>query len=208
MIIGLDFDNTIVCYAKAIKILAEKKFELPPEVARTKLGVRDFLRSIGREKEWTAFQGELYGPGMCFAEPFDGAIATMQKLEAEGHNLVIVSHRSRLPYAGEPHDLHAAALEWVSQHLRTAGLFTNKSLNSSNSDCVHFLETKDRKLAKIAEAHCDLFLDDLPEIILSPKFPASTIGILFDSANIANDNIGKLRISSWDQLPTQLSKAP
>jgi hypothetical protein len=208
MRIGLDFDNTIVCYEEAIKILAEKIFELPPEVVRTKLGVRNFLRSTGREKEWTAFQGELYGPGMSFAKPFDGAIATMQMLEDKGHSLVIVSHRSHRPYAGRPHDLHAAALEWVSQHLQTAGLFTNRSLNGSNSDCAHFLETKDKKLAKIAEVDCDLFLDDLPEIILSPKFPASTIGILFDSAGSFKENTQQPRISSWDQLPTQLSKAP
>jgi len=80
MRIGLDLDNTIVCYCQAIALLAEEMFELPGEVPRSKLGLRDHLRAAGREPEWTAFQGELYGPGMRYAQPFEGAIATMQQL--------------------------------------------------------------------------------------------------------------------------------
>jgi len=208
MRIGLDFDNTIVCYDEAISILANKLFELPSEVPRTKVGVRNFLRAAGRGEEWSAFQGELYGPGMCLAQPFDGAIDTMHQLEADGHDLVIVSHRSLRPYAGKPHDLHAAALGWVSQHLQTAGLFTNRSLIGDNSGSVHFLESQEKKLAKIAELRCELFLDDLPEVIHSPGFPAATIGILFGSTSAIMDNTSLLHISSWDQLPAQLNRVP
>lgn len=118
MLIGLDFDNTIVCYDAAIAVLAEKVLDLPVEVPRTKLGLRDHLRATGRELEWTAFQGELYGPGMRHAQPFDGAIETMLELVDAGYELVIVSHRSRKPYAGEPHDLHAAARAWVAERLQ------------------------------------------------------------------------------------------
>lgn len=204
MRIGLDFDNTIVCYEEAIEVLANRLFDLPPEVIRTKVGLRNFLRTSGREHEWTAFQGELYGPGMSIAKPFFGAIDTMHQLKANGHDLVIVSHRSLRPYAGKPHDLHAAALCWVSRQLHPAGLFLPKSHQYATSDSVHFLESQDQKLAKIAELRCDVFVDDLPEVLSSPYFPDSTIGILFDSAGSFSDDIKHLSILTWDQLPRLL----
>ena len=203
MLIGLDFDNTIVCYNEAIALLAEELFELPADVPLTKLGLRNFLRAAAREPEWTAFQGELYGPGMRYAEPFDGAIDTMQQLSAEGHDLVIISHRSRRPYAGEPHDLHAAARGWVADRLQSAGLF------GAAGDEAHllFLETRDQKLSMISQLTCDIFLDDLPEVLTAPGFPESTEAILFDptAAPTAGDQSNIAVITAWAQLPLQLA---
>ena len=203
MLIGLDFDNTIVCYNEAIALLAEELFELPAEVPLTKLGLRNYLRAAGREQEWTAFQGELYGPGMRYSEPFDGAIETMQQLLAEGHDLVVISHRSRRPYAGEPHDLHAAARGWVADRLQSIGLFGEESDNSK----VHFLETRDQKVEMITHLGCQAFLDDLPEVLNAPGFPAAAAGILFDPAgvSVSYEESGSIRISSWVQLPDKLS---
>jgi len=202
MRIGLDFDNTIVCYDQAIALLAEELFELPEEVPRTKLGLRDHLRAKGHEPEWTAFQGELYGPGMRYAQPFEGAIATMHQLVAEGHELVIISHRSRQPYAGLPHDLHAAARGWVADRLQSAGLFSAVDHEAR----VHFLETRDQKVEMITHLGCGAFLDDLPEVLSAPGFPAAASGILFDPAGVseASHESGPIRITSWVQLPPKL----
>jgi hypothetical protein len=192
--LGLDFDNTIVCYDDAIAVLADELFDLPPGVPRTKIGVRDYLRRINREPEWSAFQGELYGPGMRHAKPFDGAIETMLKVVADGHDLVIVSHRTRRPYAGESHDLHATAQKWVADRLQSAGLFVEK--NSK----VNFLETRQKKIARIAELDCQAFLDDLPEVLVAPSFPVSTIGILFNPSGCSTAPEGKRSISAWPEL--------
>jgi len=202
MLIGLDFDNTIVCYDEAIARLADEMFELPTQVRRTKLGLRDYLRDEGREPEWTAFQGELYGPGMRHAQPFEGAISTMHCLVAEGHELVIISHRSRRPYAGHPHDLHGAARDWVADRLQRKGLFCAVG----DEACVHFLETREHKIEMIANLGCETFLDDLPEILNAPGFPAATSGILFDPAaiNMMWEKCGHYRITSWGQLPDAL----
>jgi len=194
MRIGLDFDNTIVCYDQAIAQLAEQLFELPEEVPRTKRGLRDHLRIKGREPEWTDFQGELYGPGMRYAQPFEGAIATMQELVAEGYELVIISHRSRSPYAGPPHDLHAAARSWVADRLQSAGLF------AEDNESVNFLETRQEKLARIADLSCHAFLDDLPEVLGAPGFPANTTGILFDPSADTTALEGQYIISAWYEL--------
>lgn len=201
--IGLDFDNTIVCYDTAITVLAEKLFDLPPEVPRTKLGLRNHLRGADREAEWTAFQGDLYGPGMSHAQPFEGAIETMLQLVAARHELVIVSHRSRRPYAGEPHDLHASARRWVAERLQSVGLFGQLGDETN----VHFLETRDQKVLKIAQLNCEVFLDDLPEVLTAPGFPAEAHAILFESSSTTQGfqygSIGL--INSWSQLPSKIA---
>jgi len=192
--LGLDFDNTIVCYDDAIALLAEELFDLPPEVPRTKLGLRDYLRGADREPEWTAFQGELYGPGMRYAQPFEGAVETMMQLVTAGHELVIVSHRSRRPYYGEQHDLHGAARCWVADRLQSARLFCE------DNDSVNFLETRHEKLVRIAELGCKAFLDDLPEVLGAPYFPATTTGILFDPSGTTRKTEGKRCITAWSEL--------
>ena len=200
--LGLDFDNTIVCYDAAIAVLAEEMFDLPPEIPRTKLGLRNYLRAEGREPEWTVFQGELYGPGMHHAQPFEGAIETMLQLVAAGHELVIVSHRSRRPYAGEPHDLHAAARGWVAERLQSTGLFTKET------GSINFLETRQEKVARIAELGCQAFLDDLPEVLLDTEFPANTVGILFAPDYGGAHETNLLSITAWEKLPTLLAQVP
>jgi hypothetical protein len=200
--LGLDFDNTIVCYDAAIAVLADEWFVLPPEVPRTKVGLRDYLRGLNREPEWTAFQGVMYGPGMRHAQPFDGAVQTMLQLVTAGVELVIVSHRSRYPYVGERHDLHAAARHWVAERLQMTGLFSN------SDSSVNFLETRDEKLARIADLGCNVFLDDLPEVLGDPGFPECATGILFDPSGGTAAPSGQLFISSWSDLSAILASLP
>lgn len=200
MRIGLDFDNTIACYDSAITRLAEEMFELPDLVPRTKLGVRDYLRMQDREIEWTAFQGELYGPGMRYAEAYQGAIKTMVQLSAIGHELFIVSHRSKKPYAGPLYDLHAAARTWLKETVQSHGLFTN--------DQVFFLESRDEKVKKIKELGCEIFLDDLPEVLEASEFPVTTRGILFAPDGSKEKTLSKYTIiSRWTSLPAVIEQA-
>jgi len=198
MLIGFDFDNTIACYERAITRLADETFTLPDDVPRTKIGLRDYLRQENRESDWTAFQGALYGPGMRYAEPFEGAIETMTQLRDSGHKMVIVSHRSRTPYAGPQYDLHKTAHEWMESHLKTNNLFEDNQ--------VYFLESKNAKIATIGLLGCEVFVDDLPEILDSPNFPKDTVGILFTSMADIKHKVGKrLTISQWCELPKLLS---
>ena len=200
MKLGFDFDNTIVCYDGAIAVLAEEFIDLPPRVPRTKLGIRDYLRGANREHEWTSFQGELYGPGMRHAQPFEGAVETLLQLRDAGHDLVIVSHRTRWPYAGTKHDLHAAAGSWVADWLQSVGLFDH------SSNCVNFVETRKEKVALIEELECRAFLDDLPEVLTTSGFPKKTAGILFDASGHGTAPNGKHRISAWAELSEVLAE--
>ena len=192
--VGLDFDNTIVCYDQAIAVMADNVLDLPRMVPRTKLAIRDHLRKANLETEWTCFQGELYGPGMRHAEPFDDAITTMKLLVAAGHELIIVSHRSLQPYAGEPYDLHSSAQRWVAKHLQSIGLFVGRN------ESISFLETRGEKIDKIAELRCDAFLDDLPEVLEDARFPPFTKGILFDPSGNRTETKDYERIMNWGEL--------
>jgi hypothetical protein len=191
LLIGLDFDNTIVCYDKAIARLADKMFDLPPHLPRTKLALRNFLREAKLELEWTAFQGALYGPGMAFAEPFEQALETMQELKDVGHSLCIVSHRSTRPYAGPAYDLHAAAREWVEEKLASKDLISNAK--------AFFHETRGEKIADIGALRCNVFMDDLPEVLRDVGFPSACGAILFDPESLHTKSVHR-RIACWDEL--------
>jgi hypothetical protein len=197
MLIGLDFDNTIVNYSDAIARLGKERFELPKDLPVNKDTLRDFLRSESREGEWTEFQGELYGPGLRYAEPYPGAIESMRDLIASGHRLVIISHRTKLPYAGHPYELRASAMEWVTARLSSQGLFSE--------DAVYFLETRADKIEMIASWNCEVFVDDLPEVLSDPNFPKSTKGILFDPDDLKSNSQTKCKIRSWKELSAKLS---
>ena len=137
---------------------------------------------------------------MIYAKPFDNAILTMLELQARGHELFIISHRSRYPYAGPRHDLHEAASTWIAKHLSVANIFAN---NSS----INFLETKEQKLAKISELECAVFLDDLVDIIESKIFPRSTSGILFDpQSKFKPQTKNYPSISDWPELLKYISQ--
>jgi len=200
MRIGLDFDNTIVCYGNAIRLLADEILDLPDKLPRTKNALRDYLRSQEREIEWTLFQGELYGPGMQYAEPFQGAIKTMQKLLRNGHDLVIVSHRTIWPYAGPKYNLHIAARSWIETNLQSHGLFCGEK------SVVEFLESSKEKVRKIAELDCNAFVDDLPEVLCAKEFPCKTMRILFDPDSTFKPISDIQIIKQWVELDNAINK--
>jgi len=202
MRIGLDFDNTIVCYDEAIIRLAEKIFDLPKELALTKTGLRDYLRRQGREPDWTSFQGELYGPGMKFAQPYNGCIEAINKLLRDGHTFFIISHRSKHPYGGQNYDMHAHARNWINTVLYSR--IRTWVLEESHEN-TFFMETKQDKLQKIKELRIDYFLDDLPEMVDEAKKFVSGKSILFDPNNVWHSYKGA-KATSWDGFIGKLRK--
>lgn len=192
MLIGLDFDNTIVCYDHAILRLAEELLELPESIPRTKRCVRDYLRNADREDEWTAFQGELYGPGMKYAKPFPFAIKSMKSLAAHGYRLSIISHRSMRPYAGPSYDLHAFANQWIKMWLHPEGLFLD--------DQFSFHETFTDKILAISRARCSAFLDDLPEVFEHTAFPKETVALHFSPGGFVRNLGGAKIVKTWNDL--------
>ncbi len=198
LVIGFDLDNTLACYEGIFHQAAVAANLIPPDVPSGKSAVRDYLRASGREDDWTRLQGQIYGPGMAGAKLFPGAIDVLCAARDHGHALLIVSHKTRAPALGPAHDLHAAARAWTDSVLCD----TNQSPLFSDGT-IHFCETQHEKVARIANLNCDVFVDDLPEILNAPDFPATTRRVLFDPdrvhTDISDDTI--VRIDHWNALP-------
>ena len=207
MRIGLDLDNTLACYDATFAALAACEPDLPLGLPRTKLELRNHLRRIGREPRWTELQGDAYGPGMRLARPFPGALEFICKARMAGHSVMIISQRTLRPLAGEPHDLHASARQWIAEHLRdaTGALF--------DADAVFLERDRDAKVARIGACACDVFVDDLPEVLEHPRFPPATLRVLFTPKQLraappfapAADHTNGLRaplrtLSGWDHF--------
>ena len=197
--IGLDFDNTIVCYDEVFARVAVEEGLVPEGVAPTKSTIRDHLRRAGREEVWTELQGRVYGPLMRDATPFPGALEFIAEAIRGGHQVVIVSHRTRFPYLGERHDLHAAARAWLTRHGCGDG-----GAMGLDDERIHFEETKDAKLRRIGELGCRVFVDDLPEIVGSPNFPSDVDRVLFDPAGTAEPTASFVVARSWSEVRRRL----
>ena len=202
MRIGIDFDNTIACYDGTFHAAALALDLIPPDLARDKTSVRAHLRAAGQDDRFTLLQGHVYGPGMAQAAPFPGLIETLRALRAAGHDLVLVSHRTRTPFAGPPHDLHEAARSFLARHrlMDPAGPL--------RAEDVWLELTKTAKAARIGALGCDVFIDDLPEILALPEFPAATRPILFDPDGHYPDGVwnGQRfdRYASWSAIGAAL----
>ena len=175
MIIGIDFDNTIVCYDGLFYEAAVARQLVPAETPRAKEAVRDFLRAANQEAAWTELQGLIYGHEISRAKPFAGVAQFLQRCRVEGATALVISHRTRQPFAGAPIDLQQAARGWL----------TNQRLFADVPDEImaqrfFFEETKAAKLARITSSKCDVFIDDLPELLAASEFPAGVRRILFD----------------------------
>ncbi len=193
MIIGVDFDNTIVCYDNLFYNTALDKGIIPKNLSMSKNSVRDYLRDACRENEWIELQGYIYGPGIFNAKPFEGVRDFFEICREKGLQAYIISHRTLNPYMGPKYDLHKYARQWLKRNRFYDGVMGLKEEN------IFFELTGDKKIERIKIQKCTHFIDDLPEFLNGSKFPTSVKRMLFDpSGEIQN---GKFRIvRSWHQI--------
>lgn len=201
MRLGIDFDNTIVSYDTLFHKVALDQGVIPARVPPTKLAVRDYLRGQDREDVWTEMQGTVYGARMDEATAYPGVIEFLRWARAEGMALSIISHKTLHPYIGPKYDLHQAARRWVETHLDDGG----RPLVPPQA--VHFELTKEAKIARIREVGCDYYIDDLPEILLAPEFPAATRPILFDPDARLGSGSSLPRMGAWSEIQAHFQQA-
>jgi FMN phosphatase YigB (HAD superfamily) len=201
MRIGIDFDNTLICYDDAFYAAAIERSLIPAQSARSKRAIRDYLRLEEREDEWTELQGYIYGSGMHLAQPFPGAFDFLERCVQNGVDLCIISHKTRVPYLGAKIDLHEAAETW----LRDQGVFSRIGLPRER---VFFELTKEAKLARIASEQCTVFIDDLPELLTEPAFPPGVRRLLFDPAGDGTSPPGLESVRSWEEAALMLLGSP
>jgi len=192
VLIGVDLDNTIVCYDDLLRAVALERGLIPESLPPSKQAVRDWLRRAGQEELWTELQGHVYGVRMQKARPFPGALEFFARCRTLAIPVLIISHRTRYPYLGEEHDLHQAARAWLE-----ARGFCDPNRTGLRADRVYLELTKREKLARIASAACSHFIDDLPEFLDEPAFPSGVEKILFDPGGIHAHCTTACRAASW-----------
>jgi hypothetical protein len=189
MIIGVDLDNTVICYDSLFHRLGREMGGLPPAVAAEKTAIRDWFRAQDREAIWTEMQALAYGDRLPEATAFPDAVVTLLEWVAAGHEVAIISHKTRTPYRGAPCDLHGAARRWL--------------LENGLAAIPAFLEeTREGKMRRIGVMGCALFVDDLPEFLGDPSFPSGVERLLFDPNRNWTPPSGSAlhAVSSWQAI--------
>jgi hypothetical protein len=195
MRIGIDFDNTIVSYDRLFHTAALIKGLIPPSTPRNKLSVRNYLRQQKKEREWTLLQGEVYGPKITDADPCAGVIEFMKTARALKHEVYIISHRTKFPFLGPKYDLHLAAQNWLDQFI------ARHNIDLAQRSHAFFELTKEDKISRIAFLKCDVFIDDLPEILDMDGFLSGTRRILYDPENKCEPTMSQYVVmNSWNAI--------
>jgi hypothetical protein len=205
MRIGIDFDNTIACYDGVFHAAALERGLIPAEIPTDRQSVRDFLRAQGRDADFTVLQGYVYGARMDLVTLYPGFVETLRDLVAAGHAVYLVSHKTKQAIAGPPYDLHAAARKFL--HARDL-IGTSRGLRAEH---VFFELTIEDKVARALALGCEVFIDDLPEILEMAGIRDNMRPILFDpEGHFAAEN-GEPppfeRYASWPAIGAALRSA-
>ena len=184
MRIGIDFDNTIVGYDEVFADLARRTGLVDDSFRGGKQALRDTLRRLeGGEEVWQLLQGRVYGAGMTAAKLIDGVDAFLRHCRSTGEGVLIISHKTEYGH-GDPEriNLRQAALAWMASQ----GFFADSGYGLTREN-VFFEATREEKLARIAALQCDVFIDDLDEVLSAPTFPAGVRRILFAQTRNGDD---------------------
>lgn len=199
--IGVDFDNTIICYDNVFHKVAVEQGLIPESFPASKTEIKNYLCRAGRENVWTRVQGYVYGPQIQDARIFPGVMDFFRFCKENKLPVFIISHKTRYPYLGPEYDLHQAAVGWLEQN----GFFdSNDAVLERNRV---FLELSiESKIERIKKIGCTHFIDDLPETFSSQSFPAGTLRILFGAERSNCSGVSDLCFSTWEQIITDFKK--
>ena len=111
-------------------------------------------------------QGQVYGKFMHQAEIMPGFVEFMLKCRLRGHKILIVSHKTEFGHFDvEQTSLREEALKWMESKR-----FFDPDFFGMEREDVFFADTREEKVARIAELECDCFIDDLPEVFAEKTF--------------------------------------
>lgn len=198
MIIGLDFDNTLVDHRGSLREVALESGWIPEDFPGDKTKIRDHIRETVGNDAWTELQGKAYGPGILRACLFPGAKRFLEACLGLGCEVHLVSHKTERSAIGG-FDLHLAARRFLSDQGLTEG-----PRPLLRSEAIHFEPTRKAKVARIAALGCTHFIDDLPETFKEPGFPEIE-RFLFDPQRASTPGTSDpTLVVHWDDLALRL----
>ena len=193
MKVGIDLDNTLICYDQAFARVGREEGLLPPSFEGTKVDVkRALLEKRPDGLLWESLQGLVYGRRIDAAVLFDGVATFLRACRARGDAVTIVSHKTELAHHDPLRtDLRQSALRWMESN----GFFEAKGLGLGRQH-VYFEGTRDEKVGRIRALECDVFVDDLAEVLGHAEMPAACRKILFGNGPQSEFE----QYASWDQV--------
>lgn len=203
MIVGLDFDNCIVNYENAIKKLITDKniFNSNESANFNKENFKEIIINRTNEDNWTLIQGSLYGKYIKYAKPYPNAVKIINNL-LKKHSVYIISHKTLNPFFGRRYNLHKSAQKWIKNNL----IDQNKK-PLLNNNLISFNEKVEDKIKTISKLGCDIFLDDLPQILTHKEFPKKIDKFLFNPNNKKYDESIYLNsVNSWNEFYERIKK--
>jgi hypothetical protein len=193
MRVGIDLDNTLISYDQAFQRVAKEEGLLPSSFEGNKAAVK---RALLAERPdgflWESLQGLVYGRRIDAAVLFDGVAGFLEACRSRADIVAIVSHKTELAHH-DPHmtDLRVAALRWMESNrfFEATGLCIGRHN-------VYFESTRDEKVRRIRALECDVFVDDLAEVLGHAEMPAACRKILFGSEPQSEFE----QYASWDEV--------
>ena len=196
MRIGIDLDNTIIDYSGVFhRAAVECGWIDGGRVASDKNSVKEYFLARDEEHRWTELQGIVYGKTIAHAKAYSQVVECLKHWLSNGHQLFIISHKTRYPIIGDKLDFHLAALNWLDENF-----FCHLDSEKFTPQQVSFNPTIDAKVNSIAHHDCDVFIDDLEKIFSHQDFPANTRKILFSPNRVQQIASDVIQIDSWQAL--------
>jgi len=196
-VIGIDLDNTLVCYDELFHVAACQEGLIESSAPKSKEKIRDAIRLLpDGENKWTRLQAIVYGPRMSDAIAFSGCEQFLCHCAQRGTRALVVSHKTAFALLdGKPVDLRRAALGWMEHK----NFFGGNGCGLSREN-VFFESTRAEKIETIRALGCTHFIDDLAEVFAEPNFPLGVTKLLFapHGANTVDDDVQVFK--SWLEL--------
>ena len=197
LVLGVDFDNTIVSYDELLHRLALERGLISSGVGKSKMAVRDTVRKIpDGEIQWQRLQGSVYGPMMKEAQLCEGVGNFLHECRRRGIKVFIVSHKTEFANYDETQtNLRQAATKWMAGN----GFFEGGGFGLSLED-IFFEGTRRDKLQRVAQLGCTHFIDDLKEVFDDAEFPDTVHKILYAPDQLESYLPEATVAASWEEI--------
>jgi hypothetical protein len=199
MRIGIDLDNTIIDYAALLHSIAVARGWLDEATSVSKASVRKSLVDAdGNDWRWQRLQADAYGTHVARATAFEGALALVDAARGRGHEICILSHKTRTSQLDPSIELRPGALAWLD----AAGFLGPERIPR---EAVYFFDTRDEKVRAIAALGCAWIVDDLLEVLQHPELPEHVARIWFTQGERIDGPPAIVSCARWDELGVLLA---
>ena len=201
MVLGIDFDNTIVDYNALMWEVASQCGLIDQDHIANKKAIRDSIKCRpDGDLDWRRVQAVVYGDRMQEARLMPGVGDLLLTCKRQGIPVYIISHKTEFSNLGESDaNFHTAAFAW----LESFGFFDSRVF-ALERDNVSFHATREEKIGRIKTSRVTHFVDDLEELFRAPSFPDDVVRIHLASQGPSSDSPEVHSFASWDEITAYL----